>query len=88
MGEMGSPDHHRALLLGLVEVTRPVSVLDEEIRARVFTMFHTATTAGHAEDPAWLGQMERGLMGVEIILDQQYLHINSNEVLVGRINVT
>lgn len=83
VGVMDSPGQHIALLLGLVEVTRPVTPLDEEAQARVFTMCHAASTGGSVEDPSWLGRLERGLMGVEVITDQKHLHVISNEVLVG-----
>ena len=85
---MDSPDQHMALLLGLVEVTRPITPLDEETRTRVFTMCHTASTEGRVEDTSWLGRLERGLMGVEVIMDQIHLHVTSNEVLVGKTNVS
>ncbi|KAK8375622.1 hypothetical protein O3P69_008433 [Scylla paramamosain] len=81
---MDSPYQHRALLLGLVEVTGSVTPLDEEARARVFAMCHAASIEGRVEDPSWVGRLERGLMGVEVIMDQKYLHITSNEVLVSR----
>lgn len=80
---MGSEGHRRALLLGLVEVLQPLDQLDEDGQTRMFALCHTASVAGHVDDTDWLGWQERGLMGVEVALDQDHLQVTSNEVLVG-----
>lgn len=80
---MGNEGPRRALLLGLVEVRQPLNQLDEEGRARMFALCHTASVAGHVDDTGWLGWHERGLMGVEVVLDQEHLYVTNNEVLVG-----
>lgn len=83
----GADQQRRALLLGLVEVMQPVEHLGEEDRARVFAMCHAASTSGNVEDRSWLGWVERGFMGVEVILDQQHLHITSDDISVSRHNL-
>lgn len=80
---MGSEGPRRALLLGLVEVRQPLDQLDEAGQTRMFGLCHTASIAGHVDDTDWLGWHERGLMGVEVALDQDYLQVTNNEVLVG-----
>lgn len=84
---MGSEGPRRALLLGLVEVRQPLDQLDEDGQTRMFALCHTASIAGHVDDTDWLGWHERGLMGVEVALDQDHLQVTSNEVLVGDGNV-
>lgn len=85
-GIMGNEGRRRALLLGLVEVRQPLEQLDDEGRYRMFSLCHTASVAGHVDDTNWLGWQERGLMGVEVVLDQDHLQVTNNEDLVGSVD--
>lgn len=80
---MGTEVPWRALLLGLVEVRQPLEQLDVDGRARLFGLCHAASVAGDVDESGWLGWLEHGLMGVEVTLDKEHLHVTSNEILVG-----